>query len=170
MRIAALAHEAGLPAGVLNVVPGSARRRAPRWRRIRAWITSRSPALPRWADRSPGGGRVDLPVTLELGGKSPNIVFADADLERAAPPVVNSILQNAGQTCSAGSRLLVERSVQARLVEALRERFAAVRIGRGIDDPDLGPLISATQLERVRGYVDRGRSEARLVAGGALAR
>ena len=94
-------------------------------------------------------------------------MFADANLERAAPTIVNSILQNAGQTCSAGSRLLVQRPVQARLVELIRERFAAVRLGRGVDDPDLGPLISARQLERVRGYVERAGDGARLVTGGA---
>ncbi|MDX6619833.1 MAG: aldehyde dehydrogenase, partial [Gaiellales bacterium] len=167
LRIAALAHEAGLPPGVLNVVPGlgeqagAALAEHPGLGHI---SFTGSPEVGRLVGRA--AAESIIPVTLELGGKSPNIVFADADLERAAPTIVNSILQNAGQTCSAGSRLLVERSAQPHLVELLRERFAAVRIGRGIDDPDLGPLISAKQLERVRGYVERGRDSGRLVIGG----
>jgi aldehyde dehydrogenase (NAD+) len=107
-----------------------------------------------------------VPVTLELGGKSPNIVLADADLESAVPVVVNSIIQNAGQTCSAGSRLLVEQSIHDRVVEAVAERFQALRLGHGIEDPELGPLISEQQRERVRSYVERGKQEARLVLGG----
>jgi aldehyde dehydrogenase (NAD+)/betaine-aldehyde dehydrogenase len=167
LRIAELAHKAGLPPGVLNVVPGLGEQAGaalaghPGLGHI---SFTGSPEVGRLVGRA--AAESIIPVTLELGGKSPNIVFADADLERAAPTIVNSILQNAGQTCSAGSRLLVERSAQPHLVELLRERFAAVRIGRGIDDPDLGPLISATQLERVRGYVERGRDSGRLVIGG----
>jgi len=81
---------------------------------------------------------------MELGGKSPNVVFADADLERTIPAVVNAILQNGGQTCSAGSRLLVQESVhRAGRRHWCGERFAATTIGAPVDDPDLGPLISA---------------------------
>ena len=171
LRIAELAREAGLPDGVLNVVPGlgetagAALAAHPGLGHV---SFTGSPEVGRSVARAAADSIV--PVTLELGGKSPNIVFADANLERAAPTIVNSILQNAGQTCSAGSRLLVQRPVQARLVELIRERFAAVRLGRGVDDPDLGPLISARQLERVRGYVERAGDGARLVTGGVLAR
>jgi aldehyde dehydrogenase (NAD+) len=108
------------------------------------------------------------PVALELGGKSPNLVFADADIGLAVPVIVGSIIQNAGQTCSAGSRLLVEEAVHADVLDAVTDRFRRLRIGRGVDDPDLGPLISAEQRDRVRGRVEAGRSEAELVVGGGI--
>jgi aldehyde dehydrogenase (NAD+) len=107
-----------------------------------------------------------VPVTLELGGKSPNVVFADADVESAAPVIVNSIIQNAGQTCSAGLRLLVQKEIHEEVVKAVTERFGRITIGPGLDDPDLGPIISGDQRERVQGYVRRGMEEARLVFGG----
>ncbi|MCX8098475.1 MAG: aldehyde dehydrogenase family protein [Casimicrobiaceae bacterium] len=94
-----------------------------------------------------------VPVTLELGGKSPQIVFADADLEAALPVIVNAIIQNSGQTCSAGSRLLVEASAYEPVLERLAERFRALRAGPAALDLDLGPLIRASQLERVRGFL-----------------
>ncbi|HEY8200008.1 MAG TPA: aldehyde dehydrogenase family protein, partial [Actinomycetota bacterium] len=107
------------------------------------------------------------PVTLELGGKSPNLVLADADLAEAVPVILRAIIQNAGQTCSAGTRVIVDRRIEADLVDALAERMASVRMGPGIEDPDMGPLISEAQLTRVAGYVDRGRRDgARLLAGG----
>src|SRR5690606_31313888 len=90
------------------------------------------------------------PVTLELGGKSPQLVFADADLDAALPVLVGAIVQNAGQTCSAGSRILVERSLRDELLARLSERFAALRAGPAQDDLDLGPLVSRRQHERVR--------------------
>ena len=107
-----------------------------------------------------------IPVTLELGGKSPNVVFADADIEGAVPVIVNSIIQNAGQTCSAGSRLLVEESIQEQVVEAVAKKFGEITIGPGLEDPDLGPIISEDQLERVQSYVQVGKGEANLLAGG----
>ena len=97
--------------------------------------------------------------TMELGGKSPNIVFADADLDRAVPVIVNAILQNAGQTCAGLVRLLVEDSVHDVVVKRLAEIFAGVDIGPALDDPTLGPLISAAQRDQVSAYVsasDRG--------------
>jgi aldehyde dehydrogenase (NAD+)/betaine-aldehyde dehydrogenase len=105
-------------------------------------------------------------VTVELGGKSPNIVFADADLERAAPTIVRSIIQNAGQTCSAGSRLLIEEAAHDRVLEAVADRLGRIRIGAGLDDPDMGPLITQRQLERVEALVGDGRESGRLVLGG----
>src|SRR5205807_6418377 len=83
-----------------------------------------------------------VPVVMELGGKSPNIVFADADLDVTVQGVANAIFQNAGQTCSAGSRLLVERKVHDALVEKLAARAKTMRIGPGVSDPDMGPIIS----------------------------
>jgi acyl-CoA reductase-like NAD-dependent aldehyde dehydrogenase len=109
-----------------------------------------------------------VPVVMELGGKSPNVVFADADLDITIPGVANAIFQNAGQTCSAGSRLLVERKAHDAVVERLAERARSMRIGPGVSDPDLGPIISKKQLETIERYVRIGASEgAAVVAGGA---
>ncbi|WP_353248708.1 aldehyde dehydrogenase family protein [Salinisphaera sp. T31B1] len=94
------------------------------------------------------------PVTLELGGKSPNIVFADADLDEAADWVVKSIIQNAGQTCSAGSRLIVERAIHETFVERVVERMKALTLGAGIDEPDIGPIISQKQLNTIESYME----------------
>lgn len=166
-----LALDAGLPPGVLNVVPGMGEEAGA--------ALARHPDIDHIAfTGSPEVGRLVMrtaaehitPVALELGGKSPHVVLADADLDAAVPFVVKALIQNAGQTCSAGSRVVVDRAVRDELVEALVAAFEDVRIGRGIDDPDLGPLISEQQLERVLGYVERGRSEgATLVAGGRRA-
>ena len=100
-----------------------------------------------------------VPVVMELGGKSPNIVFADADLDLTVQGVANAIFQNAGQTCSAGSRLLVERKAHDALVDRLIARAGSMRIGPGVSDPDMGPIISKRQLETVEGYVTRRRSQ-----------
>jgi aldehyde dehydrogenase (NAD+)/betaine-aldehyde dehydrogenase len=107
-------------------------------------------------------------VTVELGGKSPNVVFADADLERAVPAIVGSIVQNAGQTCSAGARLLVEEPVYDRVRDAVAERFRSLTVGHGLDDPDVGPLISERQRDRVASIVEAGRSDATVFVGGAV--
>ena len=98
-----------------------------------------------------------VPVVMELGGKSPNIVFADADLDLAAQGVANAIFQNAGQTCSAGSRLLVERKAHGALVDRLAARAKTMRVGPGVSDPDMGPIISKRQLETIERYVQRRR-------------
>ena len=88
-------------------------------------------------------------MTLELGGKSPQIVFADADFEVALPAIVNAIVQNAGQTCSAGSRLLVDQQIYEPLLEWLGQAFENLRVGPAAMDLDLGPLIRQTQQQRV---------------------
>jgi aldehyde dehydrogenase (NAD+)/betaine-aldehyde dehydrogenase len=109
-----------------------------------------------------------VPVVMELGGKSPNIVFADADMDTAIQGVANAIFQNCGQTCSAGSRLLVEQSAHDAVVDRLIARTKSMRIGPGVSDPDLGPIISKKQLETVERYVGIGRAEgASVVAGGS---
>jgi aldehyde dehydrogenase (NAD+) len=94
-----------------------------------------------------------VPVTLELGGKSPQLVFADADLDAALPFLVNAGIQNAGQTCSAASRILVQRPVLDTVVQRMAERYRALRIGPALDDPDVGPVISRRQQEIVQGYL-----------------
>jgi len=107
-----------------------------------------------------------IPVTMELGGKSPNILFADADMDRAVPTIVNAILQNAGQTCSAGARLLVQDSVHDSVVDRIAGIFSHVDIGPALDDPTLGPLISAAQRDRVCSYVSASDLGGRIRYGG----
>jgi aldehyde dehydrogenase (NAD+)/betaine-aldehyde dehydrogenase len=167
IRLGRIALEAGLPPGVLNVVPGlgeeagAALAAHPDIDHLSFTGSAEVGTLV-----SKAAADHVIPVTLELGGKSPNLVFADADLDSALPVVVNSVIQNAGQTCSAGSRLLVQQSVHDQVVDELAGRFRKVSLGPGPADPDMGPLISAAQLERVSRYVDLGKREARLLAGG----
>lgn len=107
-----------------------------------------------------------IPVTLELGGKSPHLVFPDADLDTATIFITKGILANAGQTCSAGSRLIVHEDIAEELHERLRRSFASVRIGPGVEDKDLGPLVSTKQQERVKGFVDGATGE--IISGGGI--
>lgn len=171
LLLARLALEAGLPPGVLNVVPGYGNRAGA------ALAGSPGIAHLSFTGSNEIGHLVTVaaaashvPVVLELGGKSPNIVFEDADLQAAVPVIVNAILQNAGQTCSAGSRLLVHAAVHGELLDRLSARFAGVRIGPGTDDPDLGPLISSTQRERVASLVRTAveAGEGTVVCGGRV--
>lgn len=167
LRLGDIALKCGLPPGVLNVIPGTG---------SEAGVALAShPEI----NQLTFTGSVDVgigvakmaahnvvPVVMELGGKSPNIVFADADLDLAAAGVANAIFQNAGQTCSAGSRLLVERKAHDALVEKLVERANAMRVGPGVTDPDMGPIISKKQLETVERYVGIGKSEGAVIAAG----
>jgi aldehyde dehydrogenase (NAD+) len=114
--------------------------------------------------------RNHIGCTLELGGKSAQIVFADADLDAALPVLVNAIVQHAGQTCSAGSRLLVERSAYGRIVERVAERFSQVRVGTPEMDLDLGPVVSSKQRDRVMGYCNGADTDGiPLIAEGQMA-
>jgi aldehyde dehydrogenase (NAD+) len=111
-----------------------------------------------------------IPVTLELGGKSPNIVFADADLDAAAKSSWTAINMNAGQTCSAGSRLLAHSSVREELVERLVRLNGEASLGPGIDDPDVAAITTKEQFERVKEYLEIGRQDgADVVSGGSAA-
>ena len=107
-------------------------------------------------------------VSLELGGKSPVFIFADADVERAMDAAARGIFGNTGQVCAAGSRLFVHRSVADRVIEGIAQRARALRVAPGLSpDCEIGPVISARQRERVMGYIDSGRAEgAEVVAGG----
>jgi aldehyde dehydrogenase (NAD+)/betaine-aldehyde dehydrogenase len=168
VEIARLALEAGFPPGMLNVVTGfggeagAALAAHPGVDHI-----SFTGSRPVGVEVARAAAINVVPVVLELGGKSPNVVFADADLDRAIPLIANAILQNCGQTCSAGSRVLVHTDVHDEVVARIRDRFEAVRIGPGLDDPDLGPLINAKQRDRVEALVGTGISQAALVTGGA---
>ncbi|MDM5340218.1 aldehyde dehydrogenase family protein [Fictibacillus enclensis] len=107
------------------------------------------------------------PVTLELGGKSPNIVFADCNEEEAVKWVVRSIIQNAGQTCSAGARLLVESSIHEKFVAKVVDKMESLVIGPGMTDPDIGPILSEKQFNRVNEFVQLAKEEgARVLTGG----
>lgn len=153
-----LAREAGLPDGVLNVVPGlgseagAALSAHPGIDHISFTGSVATGAMVQAA-----AARNVTPVTLELGGKSPQIVFDDADLDAALPFLVGAGIQNAGQTCSASSRILVQRSVYDQVVTRMAARYAGLRVGPAMDDLDVGPLISARQKHIVSGFLDRGR-------------
>jgi phenylacetaldehyde dehydrogenase len=106
-------------------------------------------------------------VSLELGGKSPNIIFADADLKRALPAACDAIFFNQGQACCAGSRLYVERPVLDEVVDGIAARARKIRLGPGLDeDTEMGPLVSAEQLDRVLSYIGSGRDEGGTVVTG----
>jgi aldehyde dehydrogenase (NAD+) len=111
-----------------------------------------------------------VPVVLELGGKSPNILFDDADVEKAAGAIAFGITVNSGQVCSAGSRVLIQRGIYEETLDILSERFRKLRAGPPADDLDLGPLISRKQLDRVRGYLKRAEDDKlRIAAEGTVA-
>ena len=169
LRLGEIALDCGLPPGVLNVVPGTGGEAGTALAShpgINQLTFTGSVSVGIAVARMAAGNVV--PVVMELGGKSPNIVFADADLDLAAQGVATAIFQNAGQTCSAGSRLLVERKAHRALVERLVARASAMRVGPGVSDPDMGPIISRRQLETIETYVSVGRSEgASVAAGGA---
>jgi len=106
-------------------------------------------------------------VGLELGGKSPNIIFADADFEGAVEWAMIGVFFNQGQVCSAGSRILIETSLKDRFVARLAERANAMTIGNGLNDPDMGPIVSAGQLDKILGQVELAKQQgAHLVCGG----
>ncbi|MFW8593968.1 aldehyde dehydrogenase family protein [Cribrihabitans neustonicus] len=157
LAFANIAIEAGLPAGALNVVPGlgaeagAALAGHPGVQHISFTGSVRTGALVQQA----AGANV-VPVTLELGGKSPQLVFDDADLDAALPFLVNAGIQNAGQTCSASSRILVQRGVYDAVKARMAEAYGALTAGPARDDLSLGPLISARQKAIVEGYIAKG--------------
>lgn len=109
-------------------------------------------------------------VTLELGGKSPNIFFADSDFEAAVDGALFGVFINQGEVCSAGSRILVEKAIYSKFVEALAAKTKSIKLGAPLDrQTKMGPLVSKEQYERVRQYQEIGKNEAKLVAGGGRA-
>ena len=169
LRLAELAVHAGLPAGALNVVPGSggvAGNALVNHPDVRSLTFTGSLETGRQIMKA-AADKV-MPVTLELGGKNPNIVLPDADLDRAVKGVLFGITQNAGQMCWAGSRLLVHESIHDGFLQKLAERMGKTRLGPGLDDQtQMGPLVSREQEESVLRYVHRGVEEgAKLVVGG----
>jgi len=170
LEIPKLLEEAGLPAGVLHVITGFGE-------------TAGAPlvASPK-VDKVGFTGSKEIGklimrngadtlkrVTLELGGKSPNIVFADADFDAAVEGSANGIFWNQGEICSAGSRVFIERPIYDEALTALVERANAVKMGDGMaDDTTMGPLVSKEQQARVQEYIEVGRGEATLAAQGTL--
>ena len=158
LRFAEIAAGAGLPDGVLNVVTGlgeeagAALTAHPGIDFISFTGSNEVGTLVQQA-----AARNAVKCVLELGGKSPQIVFADADLDRAVPLIVRAIVQNAGQTCTAGSRLLVEQKAFDSVVGRVAEAFAKVRVGTPEMDLDCGPLMNPAQLARVNRYIEQAR-------------
>ncbi|MBJ6372060.1 aldehyde dehydrogenase family protein [Sedimentitalea arenosa] len=158
LAFARIAVEAGLPAGALNVVPGlgseagAALAGHPGVQHVSFTGSVATGALVQAA----AAANV-VPVTLELGGKSPQLVFEDADIDAALPFLVNAGIQNAGQTCSASSRILVQRGVYDAVRDRMAAAYEALTVGPAMDDPRVGPLISARQKQIVSGFLDKGR-------------
>ena len=171
LRVAQLAAEVGFPAGAINIVTGYGHEVGE--------ALARHPGIDHISfTGSPKIGTLiqqvaaerHCPVTLELGGKSPQIIFGDADLDAAIPVVINAIVQNSGQTCSAGSRVLIEQSIYEPLLQRLGQAFKALRAGPAAADLDLGPLIRATQLSRVQDFLSQAQRDGiAVVAQGGIA-
>jgi acyl-CoA reductase-like NAD-dependent aldehyde dehydrogenase len=168
LRLGEIALEAGLPPGVLNVIAGDGATGAAlvEHEDVNKIAFTGSTVVGREIGEK--AGRALKRVTLELGGKSPNIILPDADLDVAIKGAYQAIYYNAGQACNAGSRLFVHSSQYDDVMARLAETAQAARLGPGLDPgTQVGPLISAEQEERVRGYIEKGRSEgAELVTGG----
>ncbi len=160
LLFAELAQRAGLPAGVLNVVTGDGRTGAalvdhPQVDKIA--FTGSTEVGKQIRAATAGSGKS---LTLELGGKSPFIVFDDADLDGAVEGVVDAIWFNQGQVCCAGSRLLVQEGIEARFIEKLKRRMTTLRVGASLDKSiDLGAIVDPVQLERIATLVEAGRRE-----------
>ncbi|MPZ60568.1 MAG: aldehyde dehydrogenase family protein [Propionibacteriales bacterium] len=170
LRLGELIKEAGFPPGVVNIIPGFGE------------TAGAALAAHTGVDKIAFTGSTEVGrqiahaaadnlsrVSLELGGKSPNVVFADADLERAIPGSARAIFTNAGQSCGSGSRVYIEEPVFDEVVSGIVAEAEALRLGPGLDErSQLGPIVSARQLERVSGYVDDAVADgATIVTGGA---
>lgn len=169
LAIAEIATEAGLPAGALNVVPGLGEEAGAALSAhpgIQHMSFTGSVATGSLIQKA--AGENVIPVTLELGGKSPQLVFDDADLDAALPFLVNAGIQNAGQTCSASSRILVQRGVYKKVCDMMAARYRALVVAPALKDRDVGPLISARQKEIVEGFM-RAANPARILAQAQLA-
>ena len=170
IRVAQLAAEVGFPPGAINIVTGlghevgDALAKHPGIDHI---SFTGSPTVGTLIQQAAAARH--CPVTLELGGKSPQIIFADADLDAAIPVIINAIVQNSGQTCSAGSRVLIEKSIYEPLLARLGEAFSKLRVGPASADLNLGPLIRATQKMCVQGFLEEAKAAGiRTVAQGSV--
>jgi acyl-CoA reductase-like NAD-dependent aldehyde dehydrogenase len=164
-----ICREAGLPEGQVNLVPGKGR------------LVGDLLARHEGVDQITFTGSVEtgrkvlaaaashtIPCAMELGGKSPQIVFADADLDQAIPIVAGGVFLHCGQVCNAGTRLLVHESIHDKVVDRLSNHIKKMKLGAGLDDPDMGPLISRNQRDQVLKYYDLAAREGDLVLGSEL--
>ncbi|WP_417768235.1 aldehyde dehydrogenase family protein [Stappia sp.] len=169
LRIGELAVEVGFPAGAINIVTGrgeTAGKALSEHPDVDFMSFTGSPEVGVMIQVA--AAKNFIGCTLELGGKSPQIVFDDADLDAVYPVLVNAIIQNGGQTCSAGSRVLIQRGVYDKVMAELKTRFEAVTASDSGEDAVLGPLISARQKKRVEAYI--ADADAPLVARGSIAK
>lgn len=160
LLFAEVAHEAGLPAGVLNVVAGAGETGAEVVRHpdVRKIAFTGSTEVGREIRRVTAGTGKHL--SLELGGKSPFVVFESADLDAAVEGVVDGVWFNQGQVCCAGSRLLVQESVEKEMLDRLRARMETIRVGHPLDKSiDMGAIVDRAQMDRVQGYLEAGRAD-----------
>ncbi len=168
LRVAELMTEAGVPDGVINVVTGygaAAGRPLAEHQGVDRIAFTGSVGTAQTIVRASAGNLKRL--QMELGGKSPDIVFADADLDKAVPGAAMGVYTNSGQVCVAGTRIFVQRSIHDEFVDRIAEFTATIRVGDGRDpETQLGPLISKRQLDRVMKYIEIGNGEAQLRAGG----
>ena len=169
IALTGLAHDAGFPKGSINLVTGigeEAGSALASHQDINFLSFTGSPEV--GSNVQAQASKNHISCTLELGGKSPQIVFSDADLKMALPIIVNAIIQNAGQTCSAGSRILIQDSIYDEVVCELQSRFSKLVAGPYDQNHDLGPLISLKQKERVTDYL-KGVNEDLFLARGEIA-
>jgi len=168
LRLGELCLEAGIPPGVVNILTGFGETGAAivEHAGVDKIAFTGSPEVGRLIVRASAGSLKK--VSLELGGKSPNIILADADLEAAVRGASGGVFFNQGEVCSAGSRILVERAVYEPFLEGLNERATTIRVGDPLDpETYMGPIVSEEQFDKVLGYIDVGKGEgAKLVAGG----
>jgi betaine-aldehyde dehydrogenase len=168
LALASSFEEAGLPPGVVNIVTGlgeSAGAAIVEHADVDKIAFTGSPEVGRIIMRSAAGTLKK--ISLELGGKSPNIFFADSDFEAAVDGALFGVFINQGEVCSAGSRILVQKPIYSKFVEAMAEKAKAIKVGPGMDrETKMGPLVSREQFDRVRMYQDIGKTEAKVAAGG----
>jgi acyl-CoA reductase-like NAD-dependent aldehyde dehydrogenase len=169
LELPAIFEEAGLPEGVLQVLTGHADVGRQLVRHPGVDKVSFTGSREAGVDVLHGAADTIKRTTLELGGKSPNIVFADADLEAAVEGSCMGIFENSGQICTSGSRILVERPIYDEVIAAMAAKVPTIRLGHGMDEATtMGPLISRAQQQRVSDYIETGKSEGRLVCQGDL--
>src|SRR6202142_514657 len=171
LEMAGWLSDAGLPPGVVNILTGFGES-------CGAPLVQHPDVNKIAFTGSAAGGKIIVKqaadtvkrVTLELGGKSPNIFFADADFEAAIDGALFGVFINQGEVCSAGSRILVEKSIYKKFVDPMAAKANTIRLGAPLDrETKMGPLISKDQFDRVRSYQDLGKKEAKLAAGGGRA-
>ncbi|ALX47576.1 aldehyde dehydrogenase family protein [Lentibacillus amyloliquefaciens] len=160
LKLAELSLQAGFPKGVFNVVTGYGNEAG-------VYLTSHpeidhitfTGSVPTGTNIMKSASENITSLTLELGGKSPHIVFEDANLQEAAQTVFKSITQNAGQTCSAGSRLIIDKNIENDFLDKLAELMENIEVGPGIEDSDMGPIVSKKQINTIQHYMEIAKED-----------